>query len=83
MGLFFSNQHTKIMLNFSIASAPRDLTVRMGASNYELRYEVNNAPSQTFQLEHAPHLIDELELRILSSWFHPDGIACLYKIQLY
>ena len=53
----------------------------MGDTSYELRFN-DEQPTQTFQLE-SDQEIEFIELRIRSSWFHPENIACLYKIQLY
>lgn len=65
-----------------IATAPRDMILKVGNVQYPFRFDRNGPSQQTFPLN-STFRTDDVTLEILSSWHHPNDVACLYKVQIY
>ena len=78
---------SRLTLYFSIATAPRDMILNVGNVQYPFRFDRNGPSQQTFPLNSTlrndDDVTNDVTLEILSSWYHPNDVACLYKVQIY
>ena len=58
------------------------MILKVGNVQYPFRFDRNGPSQQTFPLN-STFRTDDVTLEILSSWHHPNDVACLYKVQIY